>query len=48
MKAVISSIIVPNVSWEKYVVKRNGIIISRVFYDRKDAQAFRDIVNGRN
>jgi hypothetical protein len=45
MKATISTINVPNVSWKKYVVKKGGAVISQVFYYKKEAQEFRDQIN---
>lgn len=47
MKAVVSTINVSNVSWKKYVVKQDGLIISEVFYNKKEAEDFRDQVNSK-
>lgn len=46
-KYTVKTLNVPNVSWKKYVVAENGVIISKVFYDKKEATEFRNKLQGR-
>lgn len=46
-KASVSAVSVPNVSWKKYFIKRDGVLVEGPFYDRKEAIARRDQINGK-
>lgn len=46
-KASVSAVSVPNVKWKKYFIKRNGILVEGPFYDKKEAIARRDKINGK-